>query len=178
MFLRWFVQILVWLISKLPAQQLTNMIYYSKIIDWVNENSTPVYLRRIDSLHSVIAKRDAQVLDLEHSLKKLRREFADVQEQYTQMQMDHKQLQTIVTELQFDNEVLTRQAQEAKVAVATVQREVFTRMDAEVYEHFERTVQANALVTGSTSDIEAGFKLGVMHVLYKLRAGYVIPRSN
>lgn len=60
----------------------------------------------------------------------------------------------------------------------TIQREVFTRMDAEVYDHFERTVQTNALVSSGTSEIEAGFKLGVMHVLSKLRAGYVVQRGN
>lgn len=54
--------------------------------------------------------------------------------------------------------------------------EVFSRMNYEVYEYFERTV-SNTSVASSTTDLEAGFKLGVQHVLAKLRNGYVTPRS-
>lgn len=54
--------------------------------------------------------------------------------------------------------------------------EIFSRMNYEVYEYFERTV-SNTSVASSTTDLEAGFKLGVQHVLAKLRNGYVTPRS-
>ena len=54
--------------------------------------------------------------------------------------------------------------------------EIFSRMNYEVYEYFERTI-SNTSVASSTTDLEAGFKLGVQHVLAKLRNGYVTPRS-
>ncbi len=57
-----------------------------------------------------------------------------------------------------------------------VVHEVVVRMDYDVYDHLERSV-SNTGVVSTTSEIEAGFKLGVQHVLQKLRAGYVIPRS-
>ncbi len=47
------------------------------------------------------------------------------------------------------------------------------RMEFEVYKHLERQC-SNMLVTSTTSDIEAGYKLGVATVLEKLRQGYVI----
>lgn len=61
-------------------------------------------------------------------------------------------------------------------AVVPVPTEVLVRMDYDVYDHLERQV-SNTGVVSTTSEIEAGFKLGVQHVLQKLRAGYVIPRS-
>ena len=47
------------------------------------------------------------------------------------------------------------------------------RMEFEVYKHLEKQC-SNMLVTSTTSDIEAGYKLGVASVLEKLRVGYVI----
>lgn len=56
------------------------------------------------------------------------------------------------------------------------QLEVVTRLESDVYDYLEKQV-SNTSISSNTSDIEAGFKLGVQHVLAKLRAGYVIPRS-
>ncbi len=49
------------------------------------------------------------------------------------------------------------------------------RLEYENYHHLERQC-GTCLVVSTTSEIEAGFKLGVAHVLEKLRAGYVVDR--
>lgn len=50
------------------------------------------------------------------------------------------------------------------------------RMDFEVYKHLEKQC-SNMLVTSTTSEIEAGYKLGIATVLEKLRVGYVIEKG-
>lgn len=64
---------------------------------------------------------------------------------------------------------LAEQEEETPVA-----NKVVIRLDTETYEYLESNIKSNSLVTSSTSDIEAGFKLGVQHVLQHLRKGYVI----
>ncbi len=54
---------------------------------------------------------------------------------------------------------------------------VVQRLEHDTYIQLEKLV-GNVLVTSTTSDIEAGFKLGAQHVLQKLRDGYVISRSQ
>lgn len=63
-----------------------------------------------------------------------------------------------------------------EVVSVPVPQEVFVRMDSDTYDYLERQV-SNNLVVSNTSDLEAGFKLGIAHILQKLRSGYVIPRS-
>ncbi|WCA46226.1 hypothetical protein [Caulobacter phage DCM] len=48
------------------------------------------------------------------------------------------------------------------------------RLDPRAYVELERQVSPNVLVSNTTTDIEAGFKLGVQHVLSLLRKGFVI----
>ncbi len=54
---------------------------------------------------------------------------------------------------------------------------IITRLEFSEYEKLEKLLNANTLVSNTTSDIEAGFKLGVQHVLKQLRTGYVVPDS-
>jgi hypothetical protein len=42
-----------------------------------------------------------------------------------------------------------------------------------VYEALEKELQ-QAFVGKETTELQAGFQLGIQHVLYKLRAGYVV----
>lgn len=87
--------------------------------------------------------------------------------------------QSRITSLQSRVIGLERELDNTRTAPAPVPEpltEVFSRMNYEVYEYFERTV-SNTSVASSTTDLEAGFKLGVQHVLAKLRNGYVTPRS-
>lgn len=87
--------------------------------------------------------------------------------------------QSRITSLQSRVIGLERELEAARTSPAPVPEpltEVFSRMNYEVYEYFERTV-SNTSVASSTTDLEAGFKLGVQHVLAKLRNGYVTPRS-
>ncbi|WCA46283.1 hypothetical protein [Caulobacter phage ERS] len=48
------------------------------------------------------------------------------------------------------------------------------RLERSAYDELEKQVNSNTLVSGSTTEIEAGFKLGVHHVLSILRKGFVI----
>ncbi len=54
---------------------------------------------------------------------------------------------------------------------------IITRLEFSEYEKLEKLLNANTLVSNTTSEIEAGFKLGVQHVLKQLRVGYVVPDS-
>lgn len=63
------------------------------------------------------------------------------------------------------------------VVKEVVHTSVVQRLEHDTYIQLEKLV-GNVLVTSTTSDTEAGFKLGVQHVLQKLRDGYVIQRSQ
>ncbi|WCD56063.1 hypothetical protein [Caulobacter phage BL198] len=52
--------------------------------------------------------------------------------------------------------------------------QVVIRLEKQQYDKLEQQVNSNTLVSGTTTEIEAGFKLGVHHVLSILRKGYVI----
>ncbi len=51
------------------------------------------------------------------------------------------------------------------------------RLEMPVYQQLERTC-GNTLVVSTTTELEAGYKLGVASVLEKLRNGYVIDRRG
>lgn len=55
--------------------------------------------------------------------------------------------------------------------------EVTLVLPQNVYDKFERGV-ANTVVTSQTSELEAGYKLGVQHVLKEIRNGFVVPDSK
>lgn len=48
------------------------------------------------------------------------------------------------------------------------------RLDQQVYEELEKKVMASPIVTKETTELQAGFQLGVQHVLKVLRDGYTI----
>ena len=58
--------------------------------------------------------------------------------------------------------------------VQTVEREV-TRLTPEVYAHLRRALGGNAqcFATQQTTEIQAGFMLGINHVLNLLQEGFV-----
>lgn len=80
------------------------------------------------------------------------------------------------------NQEAQRQARELAEAPPLIEPEaipvevVVVRFDSQQYERLEQVV-SNTGVVSTTSEIEAGFKLGVQHVLQKLRAGYVISKG-
>lgn len=98
--------------------------------------------------------------------------LAELREVRTNHDIELARLHSKIIDL--ENEVDS--LRDAPVPVPEPLTEVFSRMNYEVYEYFERTV-SNTSVASSTTDLEAGFKLGVQHVLAKLRTGYVTPRS-
>lgn len=51
------------------------------------------------------------------------------------------------------------------------------RLEASVLESLHQKVNASAVVTSQTTDLMAGYQLGVNHVLNILRTGYTITRS-
>jgi len=54
---------------------------------------------------------------------------------------------------------------------------VVARLSTEMYDHLVRQLP-NPFVTKDTTDLEAGFRLGIQHVLYLLREkGIVIPTT-
>ncbi|ALF01668.1 hypothetical protein CPT_Percy34 [Caulobacter phage Percy] len=52
--------------------------------------------------------------------------------------------------------------------------QVVIRLEKSAYDKLEEQVNSNTLVSSTTTDVEAGFKLGVHHVLSVLRKGFVI----
>lgn len=56
-----------------------------------------------------------------------------------------------------------------------VKPQEFARLRSDVYQDLERKCGA-IVVTRETTDVQAGFQLGVQHVLRLLREGYVIGR--
>ncbi len=53
---------------------------------------------------------------------------------------------------------------------------VITRLEPDVYNELEKKV-SNILVSSTTTELEAGYKLGIQHVLKVLRDGYAIQRG-
>lgn len=51
-----------------------------------------------------------------------------------------------------------------------------TRLEPDVYNELEKKV-SNILVSSTTTELEAGYKLGIQHVLKVLRDGYAIQRG-
>lgn len=98
--------------------------------------------------------------------------LAELREVRTNHDIELARLHSKIIDL--ENEVAS--LRDAPAPVPEPLTEIFSRMNYEVYEYFERTV-SNTSVASSTTDLEAGFKLGVQHVLAKLRSGYVTPRS-
>lgn len=62
-------------------------------------------------------------------------------------------------------EVITK---EEHVTVATLMPDVYEKIESKV---------SNTLISSNTSEIEAGYKMGIQHVLKLLRDGYVVQRS-
>lgn len=56
----------------------------------------------------------------------------------------------------------------------TTQHKVVIRLTDEVFRHIESKCPA-PVVTHQTTDLQAGFQLGVQHVLKLLRDGVVVP---
>lgn len=52
--------------------------------------------------------------------------------------------------------------------------EQVVRLSSEVYNALEKEVRTNTIVTDKTTDIQAGYALGIQHVLGILRRGYTI----
>ena len=48
------------------------------------------------------------------------------------------------------------------------------RLDNRVYEELEKKVMGTPIVTKETTELQAGFQLGVQHVLKVLRDGYTV----
>lgn len=53
----------------------------------------------------------------------------------------------------------------------------FARMSPEVYAALEAKLPA-PVVTQATSDLQAGYQLGIQHVLKLLREGYVVDHTH
>lgn len=53
----------------------------------------------------------------------------------------------------------------------------YARLTPGVYEAFENEVSRHQAVTEKTTDIQAGFQLGVEHCLRILRRGYVVSQG-
>jgi hypothetical protein len=51
------------------------------------------------------------------------------------------------------------------------------RLQAEVYQQLEDKL-SRSMVSATTTELEAGFKLGVEHVLQHLRKGFVVNTSG
>ena len=60
--------------------------------------------------------------------------------------------------------------------VVTIEQ-VVVRLEHSVMQDLRRKVNASALVTSQTTDLQAGFQLGINHVLNVLQEGYTITRS-
>lgn len=56
-------------------------------------------------------------------------------------------------------------------------QEVVVRLEQAVLNDLRKKVNASALVTSTTTDLQAGFQLGINHVLNVLQEGYTITRS-
>jgi hypothetical protein len=57
----------------------------------------------------------------------------------------------------------------------TIETKTMARLTKEVYEDLEKKLPAPA-VQRDTTDLQAGFQLGIQHVLKLLREGYVVGR--
>lgn len=57
----------------------------------------------------------------------------------------------------------------------SIETKTFARLTQAVYEDLERKV-APPLVQRDTTELQAGFQLGIQHVLKILREGYVIGK--
>jgi len=56
-----------------------------------------------------------------------------------------------------------------------MEKQILVRLDPDVYRELERSLTP-PVVTDATSELMAGFKLGVQTVLQKLREGYVVAK--
>lgn len=54
---------------------------------------------------------------------------------------------------------------------------IFHRLSPEVYADLEKKF-SKPIVTSQTSAHEAGYQLGIQHILQELRRGYVVQTSN
>lgn len=52
-----------------------------------------------------------------------------------------------------------------------------TRLTREVYDNFEKSLNGNGFVTATTTDLQAGFMLGINHALRMLREGITIETA-
>lgn len=59
----------------------------------------------------------------------------------------------------------------------TTQTQVIVRLEPAVYATLEAKL-SKLVVTSSTTELEAGFQLGVQAVLKELRTGYVVQTRN
>lgn len=50
----------------------------------------------------------------------------------------------------------------------------FHRLTLDQYAALEKAINVSPFVDGDTSTLQAGFQLGVQHVLSKLRTGFVV----
>lgn len=67
--------------------------------------------------------------------------------------------------------------QQVKPKEAPAKREeIFVRMNTRIYESLEAKLP-QAGVTATTTELQAGFQLGIQYVLKLLREGYVISKD-
>ncbi len=55
---------------------------------------------------------------------------------------------------------------------------LIARLTPEVYDKLVRDVGGNTIVTHQTTELQAGFMLGVQHVLNHIKAGLVIESTQ
>jgi len=55
---------------------------------------------------------------------------------------------------------------------------IVVRLEQSVYDKLVRDLNAHTLVTNTTTELQAGFQLGVQHALNAIRSGLVIETDN